>query len=201
MADYNNKYSNTECYWGANPHSLVVELAKLLPAGAKILDLGAGEGKDAIYLVEQGFDITAVDSSKIGIKKIKQLAQQQDLSIKVKVDDIISYLDKCGTYDAIIGINVLQFLKQNDINKVIENIQSKTNSEGFNALSAFVMPSRYKKEIPINKGRYLFKQKELQKYYAKWNFIEYAEKWSKWERHGEAPHRHYMVHLLAQKNN
>ncbi|MFH1412977.1 MAG: methyltransferase domain-containing protein [bacterium] len=201
MTDYNNKYSSAECYFGKNPHSLVVDLTKHLLKNAKILDLGAGEGKNAIYLAKQGFDMVALDSSEVGIKKIKQLAQQLDLQINAEVDDVINFLDKGGTYDAIIGINVLQFLKQSDINNVIEKIKIRTNIDGFNAIVSFIAPDDEKKQVAINKNRYLFNKGELKKYYDKWDVLKYVEKWSEWETHGEDSHQHYIVSLLAQKRN
>lgn len=199
MPDYNEKYSNAECYWGKKPHSLVVELSKYLKPGAKILDLGAGEGRDALFLSKNGFNVTAVDNSEVGINKINQLAQELNLKIKTEVSDILDFLDKCDNYDAVIAINVLQFIKQVDINKAIEKIQAKTNHEGFNAIASFVAPDPEKKQNAIAKNRYAFDEGELKNYYSKWDFLQYMEKWSEIETHGQEPHRHYMVWLLAQK--
>ncbi|QNN51650.1 class I SAM-dependent methyltransferase [Nocardioides mesophilus] len=66
--DWDERYAGTEMVWSAGPNQFVAsELAGLRPGRA--VDLAAGEGRNAIWLAEQGWEVTAVDFSLIGLEK------------------------------------------------------------------------------------------------------------------------------------
>jgi tellurite methyltransferase len=197
--DYNQKYSKKEFYWGLRPHNLVIDSIKYIPANAKILDLGCGEGKNSFFLAENNFDITSIDISKTGIKKLKKFAKKEKLNIKANISDIKSYLENCEKFDAIFGINVLQFIDQKNIFSVIEKIKSKTKPDGINTIASFVAKTLKKKEMILSKGRYFFNKGELKELYKDWKILFYKEELSNWETHGEPRHRHFIVKLIAQK--
>jgi len=69
----------------------IVELCTRLPKGARTLDLGAGDGRNALFLGRQGFTVTAVDISAAGITKLQHLANQQHLSIRAVIEDLRTY--------------------------------------------------------------------------------------------------------------
>ncbi|MGN6608438.1 MAG: class I SAM-dependent methyltransferase, partial [Jatrophihabitans sp.] len=78
-ADWDARYSG-ELLWSGNPNgSLVVEVGGLAPGRA--LDVGAGEGGDAVWLAEQGWQVTASDISTNALARIDALAAQRGLSI------------------------------------------------------------------------------------------------------------------------
>lgn len=200
---YDSRYSKEEFYWGLKPHELVVELASCLQKDAKVLDLGSGEGKDSFYLAKKGFYVTAVDISKEGIKKTSEFAKKNNLKIQTFESDIMTFLNDCEKFDAIICLgvlNVLQFVNSKEIKDIIGQIKTKTNKGGFNVIASFIAPKEGVKKKVIEKGRYLFDEDELKKLYDDWEINFYEEKWGDWETHGEKPHRHYKVKLIAQKN-
>ncbi|MFA6446986.1 MAG: methyltransferase domain-containing protein [Patescibacteria group bacterium] len=195
---YNSRYSSKTLYWGNKPHSLVVALKKLLPVGSSILDLGCGEGQNAIHLAQNGFKVTAIDISKPGIDKLKAIAKQKKVKIVAKVADVIKYVENDAKFDAIICMNVLQFIPANKIKRVVKRIQAKTKKNGYITIASFVAQNPEQKQKAISNGRYCFDKYELKKYFAKWNIIKYIEKWTPWETHGEPRHRHYIVQLIAK---
>ena len=67
---FDEKYKKEKCLWGIEPTQIVKSLLKYKKLG-KVLDLGAGEGRNSIFLAEKGFDVTAIDISEIGINKLK----------------------------------------------------------------------------------------------------------------------------------
>ena len=75
-SDWDERYRATELVWGSGPNRwLVQEVAGLRPGTA--LDLACGEGRNAIWLAEQGWRVVAVDYSAIGIAKGQALAEQR----------------------------------------------------------------------------------------------------------------------------
>jgi len=199
--DYDSKYLKKEFYWGLKPHHLVVDSIQHLPKNAKVLDLGCGEGKDSFFLAKNNFNVTSIDFSEEGIRKLNEFAKKEKLKIKADVSNVKSYLQDCEKFDAIFAMNVLQFIDKKNIFKTIKQIQSKTKPKGLNVIASFVAENPKQKKIVLSKGRYFFDKGELKKLYKDWKFLFYEEKIGNWETHGEPRHRHFTVKVIAQKSN
>jgi SAM-dependent methyltransferase len=75
---WNERYRASELVWSVGPNQFVeAELADLPPGRA--LDLAAGEGRNAIWLARQGWQVTAVDFSQAGLDKGRTLAVDLDV--------------------------------------------------------------------------------------------------------------------------
>lgn len=72
-ADWDARYSaHTDLVWGAGPNRYVAEQVAALPAGAAV-DIACGEGRNALYLAQRGWRVTAVDFSQVAIDKARRL--------------------------------------------------------------------------------------------------------------------------------
>lgn len=196
---YDSKYINKEFYWGLKPHKFVVNAVDMIPPYAKVLDLGCGEGRNAFFLAQNNFDVTAVDSSQEGINKLITFAKSEGLNIQTEVSDIRVYLQHCEMFDTIFAINVLQFIDEDAIFDTILEIQNKTSPGGFNIIAAWIAETVEQKEELLLEGQYTFDEGELQSLYADWNILLYTETLGNWETHGKPEHRHFKVRLIAQK--
>lgn len=84
-ADWDHRYS-AEQMWSGHPNgSLVAEAAGL--AAGRALDVGAGEGGDALWLAEQGWDVTANDISTRALDRVRAEATRRDLSVRCQAAD------------------------------------------------------------------------------------------------------------------
>ena len=103
--------------YGAN--DIVVRASKL--AKGKALDLGAGDGRDTVYLAKQGFNVTAVDSSKMMIHNTQQLCKIHKTNVDCIIGDIVE-IDYKENYDIVLCNLVFHFLKDRDVKKVIQKM-------------------------------------------------------------------------------
>jgi tellurite methyltransferase len=197
--EYDLKYSGEKFYWGIEPDRLIIELTNMLKPEGSILDLGSGEGRNAVFLAKKGFDVTAVDISENGIMKTRKLAETHDVQINTHISDIIEFISKSPKYDAILCMNILQFIDAEKIRPAIDSIKEKTLPNGFNVIASFVAENENMKEQARSRNMYLFDKGELKKFYDGWKLFEYREFFGPVETHGEKPHRHYIVQLVAQK--
>ncbi|MGC1511381.1 MAG: class I SAM-dependent methyltransferase [Acidimicrobiales bacterium] len=86
--DWDRRYDTSELVWTAVPNQfLVAEVASLVPGTA--LDLGAGEGRNAIWLAQQGWQVTAVDFSEVGLAKARQLAAASGVEVTTVHADVV----------------------------------------------------------------------------------------------------------------
>lgn len=73
---WDERYSGSNTVWSGNPNpQLVAEAADLSPGRA--LDVGCGEGSDALWLAERGWHVTAVDFSQVALRKAADHAAQR----------------------------------------------------------------------------------------------------------------------------
>lgn len=99
--DWNARYSGTELVWTAEPNRFLVAEVAGLPAG-RALDLAAGEGRNAVWLAEQGWDVTAVDFSDAALAKANGLAHARAVSLTLVEADVTEYVPTPGGYDLVL---------------------------------------------------------------------------------------------------
>ena len=81
---WNERYRQTDYFYGTAPNDFLAEHVGVLPKG-RILCLAEGEGRNAVFLAEQGYDVVAVDGSEMGREKALQLAESRGVSIAYHV--------------------------------------------------------------------------------------------------------------------
>jgi SAM-dependent methyltransferase len=100
---WDERYSVEEYVYGTRPNGFLASVVDRLPMG-RVLCLAEGEGRNAVYLAEQGFEVTAVDSSAVGLEKARKLAGQHGVHIETVVADLAHYEIVPESWDAIVAI-------------------------------------------------------------------------------------------------
>ena len=109
--NYEKWYEGDEYYWGLEPGSFLEDLINLCPPSEdkKVLDIGCGEGKDAVYMAQKGYDVTAFDLTENGIRKTVSLAKNKGVKINAYVDDINTFTTD-EQFDIIYSTGTVQYL-------------------------------------------------------------------------------------------
>jgi SAM-dependent methyltransferase len=82
---WNERYRSLPRVWSGNPNpQLVAEIADLVPGRA--LDVGCGEGADAIWLAGRGWDVVATDISSIALERAAQHARESDPAASAHIE-------------------------------------------------------------------------------------------------------------------
>ncbi|PAX55231.1 class I SAM-dependent methyltransferase [Brunnivagina elsteri] len=100
---WNERYSQTEYAFGKNPNDFLVEVIQQIPKGI-VLCLAEGEGRNAVYLAQQGCQVTAVDASPVGLEKAHKLAAERSVKIETIVTDLADFTIQPNSWDAIVSI-------------------------------------------------------------------------------------------------
>ncbi len=87
---WDDRYRDTELVWSGQPNQFVERYLSALPPGDAI-DLGAGEGRNAVWLAQRGWDVTAVDFSAIGLEKARTMAFEAQVELATVVSDVEDY--------------------------------------------------------------------------------------------------------------
>jgi len=104
---WNERYRASELVWSAGPNQFVeAELSELAPGRA--LDLACGEGRNAIWLAQRGWDVTAVDFAEAGLDKGRRLSE--GLDIEWVRADATTWRDPSGRGYDVVVLAYLQLL-------------------------------------------------------------------------------------------
>lgn len=79
-AFWNERYRAVDALWSSEPNAFLDELATPLPPG-RALDLGAGEGRNAVWLAKRGWHVTALDVSSVALSRAAARAAQEGLEL------------------------------------------------------------------------------------------------------------------------
>lgn len=91
---FDDEYSNNKEMFG-HPYKELQEYFINYPLRGKVLDLGCGQGRDSIFLASIGFEVTAVDSSEVGIKQMIDKAHEKGVEVEGIFSDVLKLqLDK-----------------------------------------------------------------------------------------------------------
>ena len=100
---WDERYSAEEYAYGTTPNEFLVDNVSCIPKG-KVLSLAEGEGRNAVFLAKQGYSVTAVDASLVGLHKATKLAEQNDVAVEFIHADLADYDLGENKWDGIISI-------------------------------------------------------------------------------------------------
>ena len=116
-----DKYYQTEDLFGAAYPELIEFFGSIKEKG-RVLDLGCGQGRDAIPLARLGYAVTGVDISKVGIDQMNKVAEAERLDLRGIVADIFEFED-FDNYDFILLDSMFHFTR-NDRKKEVQFIRN-----------------------------------------------------------------------------
>jgi SAM-dependent methyltransferase len=100
---WNEWYGKPGYVYGTNPNNFLVSVAPRIPQG-RILCLGEGEGRNAVYLASLGYEVVAVDQSEIGLAKAEKLAAQKGVQIKTIVANLAEFIIEPKSWQGVVSI-------------------------------------------------------------------------------------------------
>lgn len=163
--DINSRY-------GLNPaHSEVVEACKIVEPCAA-LDMGCSNGRNALYLGQLGFNVTAIDANPGAVEALQNIVEQEGLTnIKAEVNDI-NRASLGVDYGFIACTVTLMFLDPARVDAVIDNMQERTLPGGYNlivcAMSTGQHPCPVRFPFTLDTG-------QLRDAYEGWEMLKYNE--------------------------
>ncbi len=196
---YDERYADKDFYWGKKPSLMCDRIIRTIQPNSqfhpKLLDLGSGEGRNAVHFAKNGFDVTCVDISLPGLEKTKRYAEELGVEVKTIHADIITYEPK-DIYDVVFSTGTLHYLPP-EIRKIrFENYKQATSSKGINALSVFVRKPFIPRAPDAEGTSHPWRSGELMSYYGDWEIVYSTEEIFDCTSSG-IPHKHAVNRLIA----
>lgn len=200
---YDDGYAACRCFWGQEPSSYVKWLVEIHPAlsGLKVLDLGCGEGKNAIYFSRHGALVTAIDISEQALKNAKDIWPRADFNmVNWAVGDVTSFDFNDGPYDVVIMYGLFHCFKEVDtVRELIKRVQANTVKGGYNVVCAF---NDRKHDLSAHPGfsPLLLQHEFYTALYSSWELLKVSdEDLFETHPHNKIPHFHSLTRAVARR--
>lgn len=165
VVDLNSRY-------GLSPtHSEVVEACKIIEP-CDTLDMGCSNGRNAIYLGQLGFNVTAIDANPGAINMLQSIIDEEELNnVKAQVYDI-NNANLSEDYGFISCTVTLMFMDPTRVNDILADMQKRTLAGGYN----LIVCAMSTEEHPCPVGfPFTLKADQLRETYKGWELIKYNE--------------------------
>lgn len=101
---WDERYARPGFLFGEAPNVFLKSQLPLLKPGMSVLAIADGEGRNGVWLAEQGLQVHAVDASKVALEKSRQLAARRGVGLQWEEVDLLTWSWPQGTYDAVVAI-------------------------------------------------------------------------------------------------
>ena len=141
---WNGKFSKADYFYGTKANEFLDSNISLLKNHKKLLCLGEGEGRNAIFFAKNGFEVSAIDASNLGLEKLQNRAIEEKLDIKTVCMDLNDWtvLEK---YDVIVASYLHMF--KNEREELFKKIENSLTSNGY-----FIGEFFSTKQLSFNSG-------------------------------------------------
>jgi 2-polyprenyl-3-methyl-5-hydroxy-6-metoxy-1,4-benzoquinol methylase len=165
---WDKKYSDKSYVFGKIPARFLSENFHYIPAGARVLDLGMGEGRNAVFLARKGFNVTGIDISSVAVRKAQLLAKEVGVRIEGVTIPVEEYRPPKELFDAVICFYYVD-------RKLNEKILSYLKPGGLLIYEAHTDKQKTIKGNEKYESQYLLRSQELLGMFKKMRILKYEE--------------------------
>ena len=152
MSTWDKRFNTDEYVYGEAPNAFVKQQAHLLKRGMRVLAIAEGEGRNAVWLAEQGVNVDMWDYSQVGLDKANRLAERRGVTLHTRLVDLAVADWSIDTYDAIVCI--YGHFPDNVKKSVLEGVKRALKPDGYFVTEVY-------SEAQLDYGTGGPKQKEL----------------------------------------
>ena len=101
---WNNRYAEPGFAYGTEPNAFLVSQRSFLRPGMQALAVADGEGRNGVWLAQQGLDVLSVDASEVGLSKARELAADRGVRLRTERADLAAWTWPEAEYDVVVAI-------------------------------------------------------------------------------------------------
>lgn len=196
---YDEKYGGEAYYWTVRPSNTCFEVLRCMPPDRhlRVLDIGCGEGRNAVFFARNGYEVHAFDISEKGLEKTKRLAQQAGVSVRTFQADLNQFR-LTETFDVLFSTGTLHSCNPSACADLFENLKEFTAEGGLNVFSVFVRKPFIPRAPDGDANARPWRSGELFTLYHDWKIESCTEEIFDCMSSG-VPHQHAVNRLVARK--
>ncbi len=207
MSEFDEIYRTTGSFFGEEPEPLLERFAERIEVPGPVLDLGAGQGRNALFLARKGFRVDGIDPSDEAVSQLSRVAEDEDLPLRA-VKAGFETFDPAGiAYGAILAFGLLQVLTRDSIALLDRKIKGWLRPGGLLFVTAFTVDDpafvrlsaagrragRTSVESDQGETRTFLEPGELEHLFSGLKRIHFWEGMGPDHRHGDGPLQHHAL--------
>ncbi len=117
ISQWEHRYSNSNDYlFGIHPNDFLLRHTTAIKPGGRVLSIADGEGRNGVFLAEQGFEVHTLEGSATAVERARLLSTQRAVGLTIEQGDLFQWSWPRNEYDAVVAI-FIQFAtpEQRDI--------------------------------------------------------------------------------------
>ncbi|GAE33186.1 class I SAM-dependent methyltransferase [Halalkalibacter akibai] len=171
MNPWNTRFQNENYVYGTEPNVFLAEMQRKLPLSGDALAIAEGEGRNAVFLAEQGMNVSAWDYAESGLSKMNKLADEKGVKVNTQLVDLNEAVWQQNKWDEIVCIfgHFPEVLRK----KTLQGVKESVNPGGYFITEVY---SHY--QIPYNSGgpqnlELLYKPEEFLNVFSDWRIVHF----------------------------
>ena len=133
---WEERFAKPGYLFGTAPNKFLKDHAHLLRKGQKALSIADGEGRNGVFLAEQGLDVLAIDFSPVAQEKARRLAKERGVALRVEQADVIDWRWPAEEFDVVAAI-FFQFAPPPARDKIFAGIKRTLKPGGLLLLEGY----------------------------------------------------------------
>lgn len=169
MTMWNDRFKNEKYVYGTEPNVFLKEMQSLL--SGEVLSIAEGEGRNAVFLAEQGLSVTAWDYAESGLDKVGKLAAKQNVRVNTELVDLAEAQWQQNRWNGI--VNVFGHFPEEVRQKTIKGVKEALKPDGYFIAEVY---SRY--QISYRSGGpkevdFLYRPEDFLQEFSDWRIVHF----------------------------
>jgi len=171
---WNARYATDDYIFGTAPNVFLASQAAHLKAGQRVLSIADGEGRNGVWLAEQGLAVHAIDFSPAALDKAAKLAAARGVTLEIEQVDVLAWSWPEAAYDGVVAI-FIQFVPPPGREQIIEGIRRTLKPGGTLILQGYTPKQvEFATGGPSNPAN-LYTEADLRNWFGGWNIVHLNE--------------------------
>lgn len=133
---WDERYAGEEYFFGTEPNAFLVSQRHLLKPGMSCLAVADGEGRNGVWLAQQGLQVLSVEASVVALEKAQKLARQRGVTVEFEQADLAQWQWGDDRFDVVAAI-FIQFAPPGLREQMFEGIKRCLKSGGLLLLQGY----------------------------------------------------------------
>lgn len=147
---WDGHYAAPDYIFGTEPNVFLASQQALLKPGQRALAVADGEGRNGVWLAQQGLDVVSVDFSPLAVEKSRKLAAERGVTLETHVSDVLAWQWPVGAFDVVAAI-FIQFVGPAQRQVLFQHIKDALKPGGLLLLQGYTPKQlEYKTGGPAN---------------------------------------------------
>ena len=214
MNDWNHHYASTPRLFGSEPSPILVRHLELLNRGQPALDVGCGQGRNALYLARRGHTVRALDPSIEAVRQTRAAAEAEGLTIQSQCGVLGEIVRPAGGFSTILVFGLIPILTRTQVDETVALIDALIAPGGHLIITAFTTSDpkfgihadewnrigRNSFQSPHGEIRTYLEPSELIGFFPEWQLVDHWEGLGPEHRHGDGPpERHGLAEAVLRR--